>query len=111
MSATLNIPHETTTKTPEKRWIINQQGLDKFHQLTDPPFFQLDESLGVDLVYAKCMNKLKETMGKCFKEREIRSSNDIIFDNDIRRMVKHLKMFGKKGKAQKKEKKKVYIFL
>ena len=101
VSATLNIPHETTKETPAKRWIINQQGLEKFRELTDPPFFQVEESEGVDVIYAKYTNKLKETMGKCFKEKEIKNNCELILENKIQKVVKQLKKYGKEGKAQR----------
>ena len=101
LSATLHIPHETMKETPAKRWIITQDGLDKFRQLTESPFFQVEEGLGVDFVYAKCMNKLKETMGKCFREKEVKSNNDTYYESNVGKVVKQLRKYGKKGKAQR----------
>ena len=67
ISASFNLPHKLKKEIPGKRWIITQEGLQKFSELTTPPFFTIDETVGIDVNYNKCTNKLQQTMGKCFR--------------------------------------------
>ena len=103
ISASFNIPHEISKEAPVKRWIINQPGLEKFTELTEPPFMEV-EDVGVDMNYNRCINKIKEVMGKCFKEKTLKINNNDeldVNDNRISKIVKQLKQYRKKGKSQR----------
>ena len=103
ISASFNIPHEIRKVSAEKRWIITQDGLQKFFELTTPPFYKVDETVGIDLNYNKCTNKLHEIMGKCFKQKQIKSHElDLPNNNALNKVIKQLRKLRKKGKVQRK---------
>ena len=51
--------------------------------------------------YNKCINKLKETMGKCFKEKQTNKNNVEVGNRFVTKLIKKLKKYRKRGKAQR----------
>ena len=102
LTATYRIDCNKAKETPTRRWIINQQGLDKFLLETEPPFFKVENSKDININYNQFISKLKETMGKCFKEKEINCGIEMDSRNNrIKKIIKHLKKYRQLGKSQR----------
>ena len=102
LSASFLVSHEKTAETPVKRWIINKKGLEKFSELTEPPFYHIRSDVNVDTNYNQYMQKLKETMGKCFEEKEMKEHDELYTaGKKLKTIIKNLRMYRKKGKIQR----------
>ena len=103
-SITISLPilHAKKKKRKEKKWVITKKGLEKFNELSTPPFFIVEGQLDVDANYEKFTHKMRETMGKCFKEKEISCDDEWEpSGNEIAASIKKLKRLRRKGKIQR----------
>ncbi len=102
LTTQFNILHKPPEKINEKRWAITPDGLEKFRELTDPPFYQVEEGSDPQLNYNMFSNKITQTMGKCFKEKTMNMNKEAPSGNKkIGHLIQKLTAYKKRGKAQR----------
>ena len=91
-----------------KRWVINVAGLQTSNKLTRLPFYKINDVDNVEVNYTRCINKLRTTIGKCFKEN-VCTQDGNLYKISIVKLIKRLEKLRKGGKSQRHNMANLYI--